>query len=69
MAKAKKTALELASMIKAKLNYPNVRIEVHGDNVLWHVTTYGSSPAMVQDTQVLAEKVAQELRALFALVD
>jgi hypothetical protein len=69
MVKAKKTAIELAAMVKAKLNYPNVMIEVHRDTVAWHVTTYGSSPAMVQDTQVLAENIAQELRALFDLAD
>jgi len=65
--KQKKTAQELADMIAARINVGGIFVKVHKDPALgWHPTVV-TVPAAALNCQMLAEKIAQELRAEYDL--
>jgi len=65
MEKQKKTAQELADMIAARINVGGIYVKVHKDPAYgWHPTIV-TAPAAALNCQILAEEIAQELRAKY----
>ena len=69
MAKEKKTAKELATLIAEKINAGDAFVQVLADPVYgWHPTVF-TTPGQAIDLQQRAELAAKELRGLFDLKD
>jgi hypothetical protein len=69
MAKQGKTARELADLIAQQIGIGGVMVAVNPDPIYgWHPTVI-TAPAQAINAQILAEKAAQELRALYDLAD
>jgi hypothetical protein len=69
MTKEGKTAQHLADMISEEMNVGPIFIVVHKDKALgWHVTVVAAPNAVVQ-LQHAAEKIAEELRHTYFLIE
>jgi hypothetical protein len=65
--KERKTAKELADLIAARIGVGGVFVAVNKDPVYgWHPTVM-AAPAAAYNCQVMAEKIAEELRAKYEL--
>ena len=67
MAKIKKSAVELAYMIRSRLNKPKLRVAVYADANGWHATVYAESGA-ARDLQRRVDQATRELNAHYDLV-
>jgi hypothetical protein len=67
--KEQKTGHELATLIKAKLGR-EVIVSVNEHPVYgWQPTVYARNPTETHDCQLLAERIAKELRSKYYLKD
>jgi hypothetical protein len=69
MAKQEKTPRELADLVAQRIGIGGVMVAVHPDPAYgWHPVVI-TAPAAAINAQLAAEQAAQELRALYDLVD
>jgi hypothetical protein len=62
----KKNAVELANMIRSRLNKPKLRVAVYPDASGWHATVY-AEPGAARDLQRRVDEATGELKALYDL--
>jgi len=65
MAKLKKSAVELAGLIRSHLAQPKLRIAVYPRSSGWHAKVYAEGSA--RDLQKRVDEVARELNRIYDL--
>jgi hypothetical protein len=66
MAKERKTAAELAGMIRSRLNEPELRVAVYSDAGGWHAKVY-ADPSASSALQKRVNRVSEALRRAYDL--
>ena len=66
MAKVKKSAVELAKLIRSQLVQPKLRVAVYPKASGWHAKVYAEQGA-ARDFQKRVDEVARELNELYDL--
>jgi hypothetical protein len=66
VAKIQKSAVELANMIRSRLNAPKLRVAVYPDAGGWHATVY-AEPGAARDLQRRVDQETRELNAHYDL--
>lgn len=66
MGKTQKTAVQIADLIRERLNESELRIGVFSDPTGWHATVY-AAPQVALKLQTRVDRVSKELRGLYEL--
>ena len=66
MADNQKSAVELAKMIRRRLNEPKLRVAVYPDASGWHATVY-AEPGAARDLQSRVDQETRKLNVHFDL--